>query len=130
MPERLITFRGMVSCVRSAGVPGFALAGRSAERDGEPTTLVFPVPAPADLPQTLQDAWGEQLAPREFRIGSAAGAWRITAATAEVHAEVADAFYRAVPPRAVPWTKRLFWSVVLRLAASRAGLAALRRLRG
>jgi hypothetical protein len=129
MPERLATFRGPVGCARAAGVPGFTLAGITAERPGEPTTLVFPVPAPADLPATLEDACIEQLAAGEYRISAAGGTWRLAAATVEVHGEVADAFYRAVPPRPAPWTKRLFWSVVLTLAASRAGLAALRRLR-
>jgi hypothetical protein len=130
MAERLATFRGAVRSARAEGVPGFTLAGVSAEPAGEPTTLVFPVPAPADLPAALEDACIERLAPGEYRISSTAGAWRIAAATAEVHAEVAVAFYRAVPPRPAPWLKRLFWSVVLTLAASRAGLAALRRLRG
>lgn len=127
MPERLATLRGPVSCARAAGVPGFTLSGVSAQ--GEPTTLVFPAPAPADLPATLTDAHVEWLAPGEYRISGAGGTWRIAAATVEVHADVGGAFYRAVPPRPAPWVKHCFWSLVLTLAASRAGLAVLRRLR-
>src|SRR5579864_3373169 len=99
MPEPIATFRGPVSCTRSAGRAGFALAGLTAERPGEPTTLVFPAPAPADLPASLNDALIEQLAAGEYRISGAGGTWRIAAASVEVHREVAAGFYRSVPPR-------------------------------
>ncbi len=46
-----------------------------------------------------------------------------------LHREIAAQFYRAIPPRPVPLLKRWFWRVVLALATSRAGLAALRVLR-
>jgi len=129
MPEPIATFRGPVSCTRSAGLPGFALAGLTAERPGEPATLVFPAPAPADLPARLEDARIEQLAAGEYRISTAAAAWRIASAAPEMQREVAAAFYRAIPPRRAPWLRRTLWSAVLTLAASRAGLAVLRRLR-
>ena|SRR5579864_2550092 len=129
MPEPIATFRGPVSCTRSAGRAGFALAGLTAERPGEPTTLVFPAPAPADLPASLNDALIEQLAAGEYRISGAGGTWRIAAASVEVHREVAAGFYRSVPPRRAPWSRRALWGVALTLAASRAGLALLRRLR-
>ena len=47
-----------------------------------------------------------------------------------LHREVATTFYRAVAPRLVPLSKRLFWRVVLAMAASPLGkrlLLALRR---
>jgi hypothetical protein len=34
---------------------------------------------------------------------------------------VADVFYEAIPPRPVPWRKRLFWRVMLGLARLRIG---------
>jgi hypothetical protein len=46
-----------------------------------------------------------------------------------LHREIAPQFYRAIPPRPAPWAKRVFWRMVLALAASRAGLALLRALR-
>jgi hypothetical protein len=46
-----------------------------------------------------------------------------------VHRDIAVPFYRAIPPRRVPLVKRIFWRVVLALAATRTGLALLRRLR-
>jgi hypothetical protein len=46
-----------------------------------------------------------------------------------LHRDVAPPFYRALPPRPVPPGKRLFWRLVLALAASRAGLSILRSLR-
>jgi hypothetical protein len=46
-----------------------------------------------------------------------------------LHRDLAAQFYRAIPPRPAPWAKRVFWRLVLGLAASRAGLALLRALR-
>jgi len=40
---------------------------------------------------------------------------------AHIHREVAGAFYKALPPRPVPLRKRLFWRVMLGLAATSAG---------
>lgn len=129
MPEPIATFRGPVSCTRIPGVAGFALAGLTAERPGEPTTLTFPAPAPADLPASLDDALIERLAAGEYRISGPAGAWRIAAPVVEVHREVAAAFYRAIPPRRAPWLRRALYRTMIALAASGAGLALLRRLR-
>ena len=129
MPEVLATFRGPVSCRRACGPLALTLAGFTAERPGEPTTLTFGAPPPQDFPDALEDALIECLAPGEYRVTGAAGAWRIAASAVHVHTEVGAAFYRAVPPRPVPWGRRVFWRAVLALAASRAGLAALRVLR-
>lgn len=40
-----------------------------------------------------------------------------------VHEDVRALVAAVVPPGRVPWRKRLFWAVVLRLAASPRGLA-------
>ena len=129
MPELLASFAGAVRCERSGAAPGFTLSGVSAAPPGDEITLVFPAAAPLNLPATLEGARVERLASGEYRISSAAREWRFSAGTAEVHAEVAAAFYRALPPRPVPWLKRVLWSLLLSLAATRAGLNTLRRLR-
>jgi hypothetical protein len=54
----------------------------------------------------------------------------IDARAVHVHREIATAFYGAIPPRRVPWTKRLFWGLVLGLAGSSWGKRVLLALRG
>jgi hypothetical protein len=129
MPELLATFRGPVSCTCAADIPGLTLSGDTAQAPGEETALAFSAAAPAQFPETLQDAVVERLSPGRYRISSATREWLIDASAVHLHREIAAQFYRAIPPRPAPWRKRLFWRVVLTLAASRAGLALLRSLR-
>jgi hypothetical protein len=129
MPERLATFRGVVHCRRAATVPGLTLSGNTAEAPEEPTALAFSATAPADLPATLQDAVVDHLGGAKYRIVAERREWLIASPAVHLHREIAAQFYRAIPPRPVPWAKRVFWRVVLALAASRAGLALLRALR-
>jgi hypothetical protein len=130
MPERLATFRGVVSCVRARDVPGLTLTGNTAEAPDEPSALAFSTEPPAGLPATLQDALVERLGDGRYRIGTATGEWLLPPGPVHLHREIAARFYQAIPPRPAPWTKRVFWRVVLTIAGSRAGLATLRRLRG
>lgn len=129
MPEPLVTFRGAVRCARAPGPLGVTLIGATPERPGEPTALAFSAAAPAGLPDTLDNAAVEHLGGDWYRIYSAPREWVIAAAAVHLHREIAAQFYRAIPPRAVPLTKRWLWRAVLALAASRAGLALLRALR-
>jgi len=129
MPELLASFRGPVSCRSVAGVPGLTLSGDTAEAPGEPTAVAFSAAAPAEFPDTLEDVRVERLAPGRYRISSAPREWLIDAAAVHVHREIANEFYHAIPPRPAPWRKRLFWRLVLALAASRTGLALLKALR-
>jgi hypothetical protein len=129
MAERLIAFTGAVSCERSATVPGLTLRGRTGPGGAGPAAFAFSAPAPADLPDTLEDAVVERLDGGSFRIGSGGREWRMAAAPVHLHRDVGATFYRAVPPRPAPWSKRLFWRVVLLLARSRAGLTLLGALR-
>jgi hypothetical protein len=128
MSERLATFCGVVHCRRANTVPGLILSGSTAEAE-EPAALAFSATAPADLPVTLQDAVVDHLGDADYRIGAGQREWLITAPAVHLHRGIAAQFYRAIPPRPAPWTKRLFWRVVLALAASRGGLALLRALR-
>jgi hypothetical protein len=100
----------------------------TAETPDEPTTLAFSS-APGELPATLQDPIVERLGDGRYRIACASGEWLLPPGPAHLYRDVAARFYRAIPPRPAPWTKRAFWRVVLVLAASRAGLATLRWLR-
>jgi hypothetical protein len=129
MPEVLATFRGPVSCRRAADIPRLTLTGRTTEAPDEDTAVAFSAAAPAELPDTLEDVVVERLSEAQCRISSAPRAWLVNAAAVHVHGEIAAQFYRAIPPRAAPWTKRLMWRFVLALAASRAGIALLRLLR-
>jgi hypothetical protein len=71
----------------------------------------------------------DHLGGADYRIGAGQREWLISSPAVHLHRGIAAQFYRAIPPRPAPWTKRMFWRVVLALAASRAGLALLRALR-
>ena len=128
MPERLATFCGVVHCRRAHTVPGLILSGSTAEAE-EPTALAFSAMAPADLPVTLEDAVVDHLGGAQYRIGAGQREWLIASPAVHLHRDIATQFYRAIPPRPAPRAKRVFWRVVLLLAASRTGLALLRALR-
>jgi len=130
MPEALARFAGEVRRAPGSGALRLLLRGTSAAAPGQPLTVGFASAAPAGLPEVLQDVVIDEPAPGTFRIASAAGAWTLTANAAHVHRDVAAPFYRAIPPRPVPFGKRIFWRLVLLLAGSRAGVALLRALRG
>src|SRR5215469_6140855 len=118
MPETLAAFRGPVSCTRAAGVPGLTLRGNSAHTPVEETALAFSAATPPDLPATLHDVVVEHLGGGRYRISSSPGEWTISATAVHLHREIAAQFYRAIPARPAPARKRLFWRVVLTLAAS------------
>jgi hypothetical protein len=125
----LAGFRGKVRCLRSQSEPALTLSGASASPPGEPFLLGFSGSAPEDLPDTLEDVRIEQLQEGSYRIVSGQRAWVIEARALHLHRDVGAAFYRALPPRRAPWHRRLFFWVVLQLARSHRGMAALRRLR-
>ena len=82
-----------------------------------------------DVPESLAVAEVLALEAQRYRIAQPARSWEFEAASVHVHRDVGKAFYRAIPPRAVPLTKRLFWRAVLALAGSRAGKRLLASLR-
>ena len=128
--RRIVRFRGGVSCRRDEGPLGLSLIGRTADRPDEIATLLFAASAPSELPEVLEDATIEQLDTGRYRIWSGRREWIFPARSAHLHREVSATFYRAIAPRLVPWSKRLFWRVVLAMASSPVGrrlLLALRR---
>ena len=131
VPVSVATFRGGVSCRRDPNSPlGLTLVGRTTDQPDEMLSLAFSAAAPADLPEALEDPAVERSGVREYRISRPPREWVIHAAAVHLHREIATAFYRVIPPRAPPLSKRLFWKVVLALLATSVGerlLVALRR---
>jgi hypothetical protein len=119
---RAIHFRGWISCRRDGEGPlGLILVGRTSQhRRDEAVQIAFSCPAPVDVPEALEDARVEFLGANRHRLTSGDKSWTLEGA-AHVHREVAGAFYKAIPPRAVPWRKRLFWRVMLGLASNPLG---------
>jgi hypothetical protein len=135
MPEppaaTVARFTGAVSCTRTPDGPlGLTLSGRSADPSGELLELAFAGAAPADLPGQLEDAVIETAGAGRYRIAGGARSWTVAARSVHLHREVAQAFYRAIPPRPAPLLRRLVFGAMLRVAASRAGIALLKALRG
>ena len=130
-PDRIVTFRGDVSCRRDPdSTLGLTLVGRATDHPDETVSLVFAGVAPDGLPDTIEDAAVERIGARRYRISSSQQEWTVEATAVHLHRDVATAFYRAIPPRPAPWSKRLFWRVVLAMVASPMGkrvLLALRR---
>ena len=127
--RRIARFRGGVSCRRDEAPLGLTLIGRTIERSDEVATLAFSGEAPAGLPEALEDATVEQIDVGHYRIWSGKREWFISARSVHLHREVSATFYRAIAPRLVPWNKRLFWRIVLAMAASRMGKSLLLTLR-
>jgi len=124
-------FVGGVSCRRDAESPlGLTLIGRTAQYPDEGVTLAFAASAPVGLPEVLEDPIIERLDASRFRIRAAEREWMLAAPAFHLHRDVTTPFYRAIAPRAVPWSKRLFWRLILSLAASSAGKRLLVALRG
>ncbi len=128
---RVATFRGGVSCRRDRSGPlGLTLVGWTADHPDEKVSLAFSGPAPDTLPEVLEDPTVDQIATGRYRIASTPREWIVEARAAHLHREIATAFYRAIPPRPAPWGKRVFWRLVLGMAATPWGkrlLLALRR---
>ena len=128
-PPPELRFRGWISCRRDGEGPlGLILVGRTQDQPDETVQMAFACAAPVDMPEALEDATVERRGPAEYRVTSGDRSWTLLA-PAHVHREVAGVFYKALPPRPVPWRKRLFWRVLLGLAARPAGRRLLLRNR-
>jgi hypothetical protein len=131
MPEgavRIAAFRGAVRCQRDAAGPlEITLAGLDAD---DPVAVAFSGATDPGLPEVLEQAVVERVAPARYRVAAGARDWQIEAAAVHLHRDVGRAFYQALPPRPAPAARRLVFRLALWLAGSRAGLAVLRVLRG
>lgn len=122
-------FRGAVRCRRDPAGP-LEVTLEGLEAGGEPLTVAFGGATDPGLPDALEDVVVARVGPARYRIAAAARDWQVEAAAVHVHRDIADPFYRALPPRPAPLVRRLVLRFGLRLAGSRAGLAVLRALRG
>jgi len=129
MSEVLVSFAGPVRAERGAPPLELTLSGMTRAHPGEPSTVSFSAVGPVTLPRELADAEVERLDAGGYCIRAGGAEWLLAAGGVHVYRDAAAPFYRALPPRPVPSGKRLFWRLVLALAASRAGLALLRALR-
>jgi hypothetical protein len=116
---RVLRFRGRTSCRRDGEGPlGLLLVGRiTQDREEEDVEVAFSCPAPSDLPAELEDAKLELVAGNRHRLTSGERSWSLQGPV-HVHREISPVFYKALPPRPVPIRKRLFWRVMLTLAAN------------
>jgi hypothetical protein len=115
--RNLTRFRGWISCRRDGEGPlGLILVGRTEDHPDEAVQMAFACPAPVDMPEALEDVTVERLSAAEYRVTSGDRSWTLPS-PAHLHREVSGPFYRALPPRPVPWRKRLFWRVLLGLAS-------------
>jgi hypothetical protein len=129
--DPLIAFCGPVDCrFDGCGPLGLILSGHTKLHPEELVHLHFAGAAPADFPQSLEDALIVRLSAESYRISSGARSWTLNARAAHLHRDVAAAFYEAVPAAPIRWTQRLFWRIVLALAATSAGRWLLRTVRG
>jgi hypothetical protein len=129
--ESLVTFCGPVECrVDGCGPLGVILSGHTPLHPEEVVHLAFAGAAPADFPQTLQNAIVVRASEEHYRISAGARVWTVRARATHLHREVAAAFYAAVPTPPIRWTQRLLWRIVLALATSAAGRWLLRTVRG
>lgn len=128
--QREVTrFRGWISCRRDGEGPlGLILVGRTQDQPDEAVQMAFACPAPVDMPEALEDATVERVRDGEYRVNSGDRSW-ILLAPVHVHRDVAALFYKALPPRPVPWRKRLFWRLLLGLASRPLGRRLLLRAR-
>jgi hypothetical protein len=123
----LAAFRGPVHCGRTPGA--LTLTGPAADSQEERLILTFVGPGLPDVPASLRDPEVLALAERRYRIRTPVRSWEIEPRSVHLHRDIGKAFYRAIPPRRVPLRKRLFWGLVLMLAATRAGRRVLFSLR-
>jgi len=124
----LAVFHGPVSCLRARNA--LTLTGAAADpRDGILIVTLTTSGIP-DVPESMAAASISALDGQHYRIASGARDWIVAATAAHIHRDIGDAFYRAIPRRAAPLSKRIFWRIVLALAGTRAGkglLLAIRR---
>lgn len=126
-PAPLAVFRGPVACRRTGDI--LTLSGAAADSPDDGLIVTFIGQAMPEVPGSVSGVSIRAVDQRHYLIASESQELLIEAAAFHLHRDIGSAFYRAVPPRPAPLTKRIFWRVVLALAGSRAGKRLLLSLR-
>lgn len=126
-PPLLARFRGPLTCRRGTG--SLTLRGPAADSATDILILTFIGSPPADLPDSLPDAAVLVLAEGRYRLTCGSRDWLLDAASVHLHRDIGATFRQAIPPRPAPLAKRLFWRLVLALAATGPGKRLLLTLR-
>ncbi len=108
---------------------GFTLVGVQHGRPREPLHLSILCAPPAGLPARLESP-SVELEGTSARIIMGNREWEIAPRASFAHRDATDAFGAAIPAERAPLSKRLFWRVILALAASPLGRAWLARRAG
>lgn len=123
----LAVFRGPVACRRTGNAVTLSGAAADSAHDRLIVTLIGGVIP--DVPGSVSGASIRAVDQHHYLIAAQSQELIVEASALHLHRDVGNAFYRAVPPRPAPLTKRIFWRVVLALAGSRAGKRLLLSLR-
>jgi hypothetical protein len=122
--EPIISFRGKVELRRNAFSPlGLTLVGESADQVNEKAYVSFVMTPPLDLPRELHDVLVHRIDADHFQLTSLERDWLLSATGVHLHRDVSAVFYKAVPPRPVPLSKRIMWRLIVGLADTPIGRA-------
>lgn len=126
--QQVIAYRGAVQIRRdTVGPLNLTLIGKADDGTGETTYLAFANATPLDMPAYVQDVVVHRIGAQSYHVITPNAQWTLDARSMHLHRDVAAGFYEAVPPRGAPLWKRLFWRVVLWLAATSVGRVLLAR---
>jgi len=89
------------------------LQGATRAGRGEVLLLAFSRGPGQEIPDCLTDAQVRQVEHASYAICAAEGRWTIEGTKHFPHRDVGAAFYRAVPPVKVPWSRRALWRLIL-----------------
>jgi hypothetical protein len=127
---QILRFKGPVRWEAGPGPAGLTLVGHIVEPDGgmTPAQLSLGGLAPPQLPPILNDLTFEALTAQDMVLRSGGREWPLRGRTWQLHRDVGAMFFAAIPPRPMPWSRRLGWTVMLGLVASGPGRWLLTRL--
>jgi hypothetical protein len=145
--RELVAFAGPVHCELPAGAVNLVLRGHARITQGPRgglTELLFSEAGALTLPGELRDARvieidaapaatpavASGLAPRRYRIESPEVQLELRARSAQLHRDVAAAFFGAVPPPRVPLRLRIGWSLLLSILRIPGAGVLIRKIRG
>lgn len=112
-----LQFAGTVAVQRNlAGPLRLTLIGTTRRSQNEKLQLSFATDSSPDIPADLQDVTVDQVSERCYRIVAVGREWMVDGA-AHLHRSAGAEFNTALPPRPVPWRKRVLWRTLLTSAA-------------